>query len=114
MAVASMMGAFGGLAGAAFFDLIIRSCPKGLQGSMLMAASGALAVDGQLGNLFGTALYDHFHNFTVCVVAMTVTNALILPAILLVPRHLIANPDGVAAPVAPDLGEPEPVIVPAI
>jgi Na+/melibiose symporter-like transporter len=114
MAVAGMMGAFGGLAGAAFFDLIIRSCPKGLQGSMLMAASGALAVDGQLGNLFGTALYDHFHNFTVCVVAMTVTNALILPAILLVPRHLIANPDGVAAPVAPDLGEPEPVIVPAI
>jgi hypothetical protein len=64
---------------------------------MLMAAAGALAVDGQLGNLLGTTLYDHFHNFTVCVAAMTMTNALILPAILLVPRELIATPDGVVA-----------------
>jgi hypothetical protein len=114
MAVAGLMGAFGGLAGAAFFDLIIRSCPKGLQGSMLMAASGALAVGGQLGNLLGTTLYDHFHDFTVCVVAMTATNALILPTILLVPHRLIVTPDGVAALAAPDLGKPEPVIVPTI
>jgi MFS transporter len=99
MLLAGPIGAFGGVAGAAYFDLIIRSCPKGLQGSMLMAAVGALAVDGQLGNLLGTSLYDHFHDFTVCVIAMTVTNALILPAILLVPRNLIASSDGaVAAP----------------
>jgi len=37
---------------------------------------------------------------------MTVTNALILPAILLVPRHLIATPDGVAAPLTRSLAEP--------
>jgi Na+/melibiose symporter-like transporter len=98
LAVAAPMGALGGLGGAAFFDLIIRSCPKGLQGSMLMAAAGALAIDGQLGNLLGTGLYEHFHNFTVCVIAMTMTNGLILPAILLVPRELIATPDGVAPP----------------
>jgi Na+/melibiose symporter-like transporter len=94
--LAAPIGAFGGVGGAAFFDLIIRSCPKGLQGSMLMAAVGALAIDGQLGNLLGTSLYDHFHDFTVCVIAMTATNALILPAILLVPRDLIASPDGVS------------------
>jgi len=105
LAVAAPMGALGGMGGAAFFDLIIRSCPKGLQGSMLMAASGALAIDGQLGNLLGTTLYDHFHNFTVCVIAMTVTNGLILPAILLVPRGLIATPDGFVAPVADVLAE---------
>ncbi len=100
LAVAAPMGALGGLGGAAFFDLIIRSCPKGLQGSMLMAAAGALAIDGQLGNLLGTTLYDHFHNFTVCVLAMTMTNALILPAILLVPKALIATPDGAATELA--------------
>jgi hypothetical protein len=104
--VAAPIGAFGGMAGAAYFDLIIRSCPKGLQGSMLMAAVGALAIDGQAGNLLGTSLYDHFHDFSVCVIAMTVTNALILPAILLVPRHLIATPDGVAAPLTPSVAEP--------
>jgi Na+/melibiose symporter-like transporter len=114
LAVAALMGAFGGVAGAAFYDLIIRSCPKGLQGSMLMAAAGALAVDGQLGNLLGTALYDHFHNFTVCVVAMTVTNGLILPVLWLVPRHLTVTPDGVAAPLAPVSLEREATVIPAV
>ena len=46
LAVAPLMGALGGMGGAAFFDLIIRSCPKGLQGSMLMAAAGAQASGG--------------------------------------------------------------------
>ena len=113
LAVAPLMGALGGMGGAAFFDLIIRSCPKGLQGSMLMAAAGALAIDGQLGNLLGTALYDHFHNFTVCVIAMTVTNGLILPAILLVPRSLIATPDGVVSVAVVD-GEDAAAITPAL
>ena len=113
LAVAPLMGALGGMGGAAFFDLIIRSCPKGLQGSMLMAAAGALAIDGQLGNLLGTTLYDHFHNFTVCVIAMTVTNGLILPAILLVPRGLIAMPDGVVSVAVVD-GEDAAAITPAL
>jgi hypothetical protein len=98
MMVAPCMGALAGVASAAIFDLIIRSCPKGLQGSLLMAVTGVLAVDGSLGDVLGTNLYDHFHNFTVCVIAMTITNALILPAILLVPRTLISTPDGVASP----------------
>jgi MFS family permease len=98
LSLAAPMGALGGVGGAACFDLIIRSCPPGLQGSMLMAAVGVLAVDGQMGDLLGTTLYDHFHDFTVCVIAMTVTNALILPAILLVPSDLIATADGGVRP----------------
>ena len=49
------------------------------------------------------------------MIAMTVTNALILPAIFLVPRHLIATPDGVLPPAPPPLPElPEPAaVVPA-
>jgi len=113
MLVAAPMGLLGGVCGAAIFDLIIRSCPKGLQGSMLMAAVGALAIDGQLGNVLGTSLYDHFHNFTVCVIAMTVTNGLILPAILLVPRHMMSTPDGVA-PVADLPVEKEAVVAPTL
>jgi Na+/melibiose symporter-like transporter len=95
--VAPLMGGLAGVASAAIFDLIIRSCPRGLQGSMLMAVTGVLAVDGSLGDVLGTNLYDHFHNFTVCVIAMTITNALILPAMLLVPRGLMATADGVTA-----------------
>ena len=96
IAVAAPMGLLGGVAGAAIFDLMIRSCPPGLQGTVLMAATGLLAIDGQAGNLLGSALFDHFHDFTVCVIAMTTTNLLILPAILLVPRSLLATADGEA------------------
>jgi Na+/melibiose symporter-like transporter len=113
LVIAPLMGALAGVGAAAIFDLIIRSCPKGLQGSMLMAVTGVLAVDGSLGDVLGTSLYDHFHNFTVCVIAMTITNALVLPAILLVPRRLISTPDGVASTAGPSLAEPEPPIASA-
>jgi Na+/melibiose symporter-like transporter len=94
LVVAAPIGLVGGLGGAAYLDLIIRSCPHGLQGTVLMAAAGLLAIDGQFGNVLGTALYDHFHDFTACVIAITATNALILPALLLVPKRLTATADG--------------------
>ncbi len=100
LAVAAPMGMIGGVAGASYFDLIIRSCPPGLQGTVLMASTGLFAIDGQFGNLLGTALFEHFHDFTVCVMAMTTTNFLILPALLLVPRHLTATADGQPLPAA--------------
>ena len=98
--VAAPMGLSGGFAAPAILDLIIRSNPKGLQGTVLMASAGLLAIDGQLGNMLGTALYDRFHDFTVCVIAMTLTTGLILPAMLLVPKRLMATADGQSAPVA--------------
>ena len=91
------IGLMGGVATAAYFDLLIRSCPKGLQGTVLMAAVGLTAIDVRFGDLLGTTLYDHFGGFTVCVIAMTITNALILPALLLVPRALVATADGQTA-----------------
>ncbi len=51
----------------------------------------------RFGDVLGTTLYDHFGGFTVCVIAMTVTNALILPALLLIPKRLVVSPDGQAA-----------------
>jgi Na+/melibiose symporter-like transporter len=95
--VAAPMGLSGGIAAPAILDLIIRSSPKGLQGTVLMAAAGLLGLDQQLGNMLGTALYDHFHDFTVCVIAMTVTTGLILPAMLLVPKPMMATADGQGA-----------------
>jgi len=89
-------GLMGGVATAAYLDLMIRSCPKGLEGTMLMASNALYFVISQAGNLLGTRLYEQFHTFTVCVIAITVVYALILPTLLLVPRRLIATPDGVA------------------
>ena len=93
-AVAS--GLMGGVATAAYLDLIIRSAPKGLEGTMLMASNALYVAISVLGNVLGAALYKHFHTFTVCAVAITAVYALILPALLLVPKRLTATPDGVA------------------
>jgi MFS family permease len=88
------IGLMGGVATAAYVDLIIRSCPAGLQGTTLMMSAGLYYVATRFGDVLGTSLYDHYSSFTVCVIAITVTYALILPTLLLVPRRLIATADG--------------------
>ena len=88
------IGLMGGVATGAYLDLIMRSCPKGLQGTTLMLASSLYFVVSRFGDLLGTHLYDHFRSFDVCVLAITVVYALMLPAILLVPKGLIATADG--------------------
>jgi MFS family permease len=100
------IGLMGGLATGAYLDLIIRSCPRGLQGTTLMMSSSLYFVVVRFGDVLGTYLYDRYGGFAVCVIAITIVYALILPSLLLVPKHLIATADGQA----PDLafGAPEP------
>jgi len=50
------------------------------------------------GNVLGTNLYDHFGGFGVCVIAITVVYALILPVFAMIPKALIATPDGLPKP----------------
>lgn len=90
------MGLMGGMSTAAYIDLLIRSCPRGLQGTTLMISNMFLFMVTGFGDLLGTALYDRFGNFTVCVIAITVVYALILPTLLLVPKRLTASADGEA------------------
>ena len=77
--VAVPIGLMGGVATAAYLDLLIRSCPRGLQGTMQMMSAALYAIVQGLGNVLGTNLYDHFGGFTVCAVAITIVYALILP-----------------------------------
>ena len=87
------MGLMGGVASAAYLDLIIRSCPRGLQGTTLMMSGSLFVVASRFGDVLGTSLYDHYGNFSVCVAAITVVYALILPMLLLVPGDLTATAD---------------------
>ena len=88
------MGLMGGVATAAYMDLLIRSCPKGLEGTLMMFSWSMYALAQNFGNLFGTELYEHHGGFVTCVLATTFVYALMLPAILFVPKRLIALPDG--------------------
>jgi hypothetical protein len=61
----------------------------------MMSSSLYFAVS-RFGDVLGTNLYDHYGGFAVCVIAITVAYALILPTLLLVPKNLIATTDGQA------------------
>src|SRR5271156_5721929 len=69
------IGLMGGVASAAYMDLLIRSCPPGLQGTTLMMSGGLYAIVTSLGDVLGTNLYEPFGGFYVCVVAITVVYA---------------------------------------
>lgn len=88
------MGLMGGVASAAYLDLIIRSCPRGLQGTTLMMSGSLFVVASRFGDVLGTRLYDYYGNFAACVAAITVVYALILPMLLVVPSDLTATADG--------------------
>ena len=62
-----------------------------------MMSSGLYFIASRFGDVLGTSLYDHYGSFAVCVLAITIVYALILPVILLVPKSLIATADGQAA-----------------
>jgi hypothetical protein len=94
LVVAVAAGLMGGVATAAYMDLIIRSCPAGLQGTTLMLSSSLFFIISRFGDVLGTRLYGYYGGFTACVIAITVVYALILPALLLVPKRLTATTDG--------------------
>jgi MFS family permease len=94
LVAAMAMGLMGGVATAAYLDLIIRSCPAGLQGTVLMASAALSAIVSRFGDVLGTLLYQENGGFTVCIVIITVVYALIFPTLLLVPKDLIVTADG--------------------
>ena len=54
------IGLMGGLATAAYMDLIIRSSPTGLHGTVLMMSSGLYYIAVRFGDVLGTAFTGAF------------------------------------------------------
>lgn len=109
------MGLMGGMATAAYFDLAVRSCPPGLQGTLMMLVSAGVMLAARGGDLLGAKLYASSpeHGFLYCVIATTVVYVLILPVITWIPKQLIATADGernlaVEAEVIVEIGGAEP------
>jgi predicted MFS family arabinose efflux permease len=93
---AAPIGLMGGLLGCAIYDLAMRSCPAGMQGTLMMLVDGAFVIAMRAGDLLGSKIYTSFpeRGFLYCVIATTAMYALILPLILLVPKDLMATADG--------------------
>ena len=100
LVLAAPIGLMGGVATAAYFDLAMRSCPPGLQGTLMMLVDGVLALSARAGDLLGSWIYNSSpaHGFTYCVIATTVVYALILLLIPMTPKALIATRDGEPSP----------------
>jgi len=94
--VAVPMGLLGAVAQAALVDLVIRSSPRGLQGTTMLMFYAIYYVSVRFGDLFGTWIYDNHGGFVPTVVITIIVYAAILPIILLVPKALIATKDGEA------------------
>ena len=96
------IGAMGAIAAAAIFDLAMRSCPLGMQGTLMMMVEAGNLLSTRGGDLIGSMLYasSPTHGFQYCVIAITLVYALMLPVLLMVPKELLATSDG----------EPNPVI----
>jgi hypothetical protein len=86
----------GGVATAAYIDLAIRSCPAGLQGTLMMLVDGGYILAFRGGDWLGTKIYlaSPTRGFLYCVAATTFVYALILPLLLIVPKMLVATRDG--------------------
>jgi MFS family permease len=90
------IGMMGGIAAGAYYDLAMRSCPPGLQGTLMMMVDGMYMLSYRGGDLLGAQIYasSPAHGFLYCALATTAVYALILPVILLIPKELIATADG--------------------
>ena len=93
---AKPIGAMGGIAAAGIFDLAMRSCPPGMQGSLMMMVEAGNLLSTRGGDLLGSWIYGSSptHGFLYCVIAITVVYALMLPVLRLIPRELLVTTDG--------------------
>jgi hypothetical protein len=90
------IGLVNGFAFTAYWDLSMRSCPPGLQGALMMLVAGMYELAYRGSDFLGTKLYasSTAHGFLYCVVAGTVTSALMLAVLRLIPKELAATADG--------------------
>ncbi|MDE2363757.1 MAG: MFS transporter [Hyphomicrobiales bacterium] len=95
---AAPIGLLGGIATAAYYDLIIRSCPRGLEGTTMMLSGGLYYVSSRFGDVLGTHIYEKAGGFGICVAMITAVYASILVVLLFVPREIVDYADGQIRP----------------
>jgi hypothetical protein len=90
------IGLMGGIAFTAYYDLAMRSCPPGMQGTLMMMVDGVYQLSYRGGDLLGSWIYgaNPGNGFLYCVLLTAAVYALILPLILLVPKEIVATADG--------------------
>ncbi len=92
LAVSAAIGFISGFATVAVFDLLMRSCPTGMEGSALAAGHSVFGIAGSLGDLLGATIYSH-GGFALCIAIDAAATALILPLLSRLPREVLLSTD---------------------
>jgi MFS family permease len=91
--VAFIAGGSCGIAVASYYDLLVRCCPRELEGAAFMFTAAMLFIAGDTSDLFGAWLYER-GGFGLALAVTVATTALILPVLFFVPRHLATPREG--------------------
>jgi len=96
LALAPVLGVMAALATVSYMDLAMRSCPPGLQGTLMMLIAGVVVLALRGSDLLGTWIYESSaaHGFLYCALACTGVYLLLLPVLLLIPKQLVSTVDG--------------------
>ena len=97
LAIAAPMGAFAAIGWCAICDLAIRSCPRGLQGTLMLLTAAAAVLGYRFSDVLGARLYDlaPAAGFSLGIGISVLSSLLCLPVILLVPREVMEIREGV-------------------
>lgn len=95
-AAAIVGGLCGGFVNGAYWDLLMRSAPKGLEGTAMTLGAASVLTSAAVTSLLGAVVYAH-GGFALTVWLTTLVYALIFLVIRLVPRSVTATHDATGA-----------------
>lgn len=93
VAAALVVGFVSGFGYVAFFDLLRRSCPRGLEGIGTAAGFSLFTLSGSAGDLLGAWMFER-GDFVAALAVDAVATVVILPALRWLPRSLERSRDG--------------------
>jgi predicted MFS family arabinose efflux permease len=82
--VSILIGLLSGMSTVAVFDLFMRCCPQGLEGTGTALGHAAFGVASACGDVIGATIYAH-GGFIVCLMVDAVATASIVPMLLWLP-----------------------------
>lgn len=88
--ISMFVGFVSGLSTVAVFDLLMRCCPRGLEGAGMAVGHSAFGIASAIGDVIGAVVYSH-GGFAACLIIDAAATAAIVPFLRRVPSAILAD-----------------------